>query len=303
MKRNLAFNLLRGIWNRGCSTNIPQIQPKRMEGKTALITGAATGIGEATARLFAAHGARVVVADVQEAAGSKLAAELGNGSEFVRCDVRSEEDVAAAVDRAVAAAEKRVLDVFHYNAGVLGALGPIDEMRMEDFDYTMSVNLRGAVLGVKHAARVMKPAKGGAILCTGSVASVLGGMGPHGYAVSKTAMVGLVRSAAVELRRFGIRVNMVSPDSVATPILGRALEKLELAADSSLAAAEQFVADTSLMGGRSLTTLDLARAALFLASEESGYVSGHNLVVDCGNTVTKPNDTALWYTVTMPAEN
>ncbi|GLJ55647.1 hypothetical protein SUGI_1195170 [Cryptomeria japonica] len=298
MKPNFTFNLLRQI-ARGFCTKPPQIKPKRMEGKTALIAGAATGIGEATARLFAAHGARVVVADVQEAAGERVAAELGNGAEFIRLDVRNEDEMAAAVDRAAAVAAGNVLDVFHYNAGILGAMGPINELRMEEFDHTMSVNLRGAVLGIKHAARVMKPANKGSIVFTGSVASVHGGLGPHCYSISKSAMVGLVRSTAVELRRFGIRVNMVSPDSVATSVLGRALEALEITADSSLGSAERYVESISLLRGHALGVFDVAHAVMFLACEESGYVSGQNLVVDCGNTVSKANDTAPWFTQTL----
>uniref|UniRef100_A0A0C9QNR5 TSA: Wollemia nobilis Ref_Wollemi_Transcript_15749_1113 transcribed RNA sequence n=1 Tax=Wollemia nobilis TaxID=56998 RepID=A0A0C9QNR5_9CONI len=285
---------------RGIATNVPPPNPKRLEGKTALITGAATGIGEATARVFAAHGARVVVADVQAEAGARLAAELGNGAAFVRCDVRNEDEVAAAVDKAVAVAATGALDVFYYNAGILGATGPIDALRMDEFDLTMGINLRGAVLGVKHAARVMKPAGKGSILCTGSVCSVIGGMGPHPYTISKAAMGGLVRSAALELRRFGIRVNMVSPDSVATPIMAHALEMLNLTDGFSMEAAERYVADVSQMGGRCLTSNDVAHAALFLASDECTYISGHNLVVDSANTVANPNENARWYTEHFP---
>lgn len=277
-------------------STIPPPTAKRLEGKMAIIIGAASGIGETTARLFAAHGARVLIADVQNA--QILAKELGNGSEFIQCDVRNEEQVAAAVDKGVLMGEGKV-DVFHHNAGILGAVGPIDETRMDEFDYTMAVNIRGAFLGVKHAARVMKPSKKGSIICTGSVAGSVGGLGPHAYTICKTALVGLVRSACVELRGFGIRVNMMSPDGVPTNILAQAVHMLE-DEPISLDLAEKKANEFSPLPDRSLNTLDVAQAALFFATEDSGFISGHNLLVDCGNTITKPYDNARWYTTHSP---
>lgn len=269
----------------------------RLEGKMAIIIGAASGIGETTARLFAAHGARVLIADVQDA--QNLAEKLGNGSQFIFCDVKKEDEVAAAVEKGVSMGDGRV-DVFHYNAGILGAVGPIDETRMPEFDYTMAVNLRGAFLGVKYAARVMKAAKKGSIICTGSVGGVVGGLGPHAYTISKTGLVGLVRSASVELRGFGIRVNMISPHSVPTQLLAQARRILDCK-PFSMELAEKKVKENSVMPDHWLNTLDVAQAALFLAAEEdSGYISGHDLVVDCGHTVTKPYDSARWYTTHSP---
>jgi NAD(P)-dependent dehydrogenase (short-subunit alcohol dehydrogenase family) len=183
----------------------------RFAGKVAVVTGGASGIGEATVRLFVEHGAFVVIADVNKEGGVRLAEELGEQAQFVSCDVRCEDEVAAVVDEAVR--WKGKLDVYHSNAGFVGALGSIEELNLAEFDETLAVNLRGAVVGIKHATRVMKPAGRGAIVCTGSTASVMGGLGPHSYSVSKTALTGLVRSTALELRGYGISVNMVSPDA------------------------------------------------------------------------------------------
>nr|PNR49428.1 hypothetical protein PHYPA_011324 [Physcomitrium patens] len=191
-------------------------------GKVVVVTGGASGIGEATARLFAKNGAYVVIADINTEGGSQLSSELGSQAQFVHCDVRKERDVASLVDEAVR--WKGKLDVYFSNAGFVGALGSIDELNLDDFDETLAVNLRGAVVGIKHATRVMKPVKSGAIVCTGSTASQMGGLGPHTYCVSKTALKGLVRSTALELRSYGIRVNMVSPDATATPMFQRVME-------------------------------------------------------------------------------
>eukprot|EP00252_Welwitschia_mirabilis_P002720 TRINITY_DN1267_c0_g3_i1.p1 TRINITY_DN1267_c0_g3~~TRINITY_DN1267_c0_g3_i1.p1 ORF type:complete len:323 (+),score=51.97 TRINITY_DN1267_c0_g3_i1:187-1155(+) len=278
--------------------NMCTVQPpkgKRLEGKTALVLGAAMGIGETTARLMAAHGARVFIADVEDA--STVAAEIGNGAEYIACDVRNEDEVAAAMDRATMMGG---LDVVHHNAGILGGVGPIDETHMDEFDYTLAVNLRGAMLGLKHAARVMKAReRGGSIVVTGSVATAVGGLGPHAYTVAKHGMLGLVRSAAVELRQHNIRVNMVSPDGVLTNLFVQAnsiYQGVEPNVESAMSTAMEF----SPIPGRCLTTLDVANAVLFLASEESSFMTAQNLLVDAGNTILMRNDQARWYKQHFP---
>eukprot|EP00249_Psilotum_nudum_P003958 c17475_g1_i1 orf=694-1386(+) len=216
---------------------------------------------------------------------------------FVHCDVTKEEDVSAAVDKAASLEGK--LDIVYCNAGILGAMGPIDELPKKEFENTLGVNLTGTVLTVKHAARVMKPIKRGSIVCTGSIASVVGGKGPHSYTISKSAIIGLVKCASVELRAHGIRLNMVSPDGVATPLFAHAIQALEnLTCTPELV--QQKIQTMSLLPGRCLNALDVAQAALFLASDESGYISGHNLLIDCGNSVTKANETVRWYTTSLP---
>lgn len=248
----------------------------------ALITGGASGIGECTARLFVQHGASVVVADIQDEAGARLCAELGEAaSSYIRCDVTSEPDVAAAVDHAVARFGK--LDIMFNNAGIGGAAcHSIRESTKEDFERVLSVNLVGPFLGTKHAARVMVPAgRGGCIIGTSSLASAMGGVASHAYTCAKRALVGLTENAAAELGRHGIRVNCVSPAAAATPLatgyVGLDGEAFELVMES-----------LANLKGVGLRVKDIAAAVLFLASDDARYVSGHNLLIDGGISVSTP---------------
>ena len=140
----------------------------RLAGKVAVITGGASGFGEATARLFVEHGAAVVLADIQDDKGAALAAGIGDAARYRHTDVTSEVDVAAVVDAAVSSFGR--LDVMFNNAGIVGAVGPIDETPLAEYEFTMAVLLRSVFLGMKHAARVMKPQGSGCILSTSSVA-------------------------------------------------------------------------------------------------------------------------------------
>lgn len=255
---------------------------KKLEGKVALITGGASGIGECTARLFVQHGASVVVADIQDEAGARLCAELGEAaSSYIRCDVTSEPDVAAAVDHAVARFGK--LDIMFNNAGIGGdGCHSVRDSTKEDFERVLAVNLVGPFLGTKHAARVM--GRGGSIFQTSSLSSVRSGMASAAYTCAKRGLVGLAENAAAELGRHGIRVNCVSPAGVATPLalgyLGLDGKEFEM----------QMEAIANLKGvGGGLRAEDIAAAVLFLASDDARYVSGHNLVVDGGISVASPS--------------
>ncbi len=250
----------------------------RLENKVALITGGASGIGEATVRLFAAEGARVVICDVQPEPGLALAKDLGDVVRFQETDVREEAQVAAAVDLAVS--EFGRLDCLFANAGIVGCVGPIDEMPMEEWDFTLSVNLRGAIVCMKHAARVMKPQRSGVILSTSSIAAIRGGLGPHAYTATKAALQGITRNLAAELGPDCIRVNCIAPGNMATEMIAGLVfsdtSKVDLIAEG--------LANSSPLPGRAGLPTDIASTALYLASEEGGYVSGQTLVVDGGLT-------------------
>jgi NAD(P)-dependent dehydrogenase (short-subunit alcohol dehydrogenase family) len=251
----------------------------RLSGKTAVITGGASGLGEATVRLFAEEGARVVIADVQDERGEAIAKELGEGVVYQRTDVSSEREIAELVDRANS--EFGRLDTMFNNAGIVGAIGPIDETPAEEYDATMAILLRGVFLGMKHAARVMKPQRSGTILCTSSIAGLQGGLGPHVYATAKAALVGLTRNVAAELAHFNIRVNCIAPGNMATPMVADVMSGNPEAVDVAV----QALANFSPIKGRPGLATDIAHAALWLSSDDSGYVTGQTLAVDGGLTV------------------
>ena len=251
---------------------------ERYEGQVAVITGAASGLGEATARLLVAEGGRVIIADYGEERGAAVAASLGDAARFVRCDVTSEDDVAAALDAAVATWGR--LDGAFANAGIVGVVGPIAETPMEDFDRTLAVLLRGVFVTVKHAARVMQSqGNGGSIVMTSSVAGVQGGLGPHAYSVAKSGVIGLARSAAAELAAHRIRVNAIAPGSIPTAMTAHVMSGDPEAVER---AAEGIGARSPL--GRSGHTADIAEAALYFLSHAGSYVTGQTLVVDAGLT-------------------
>jgi NAD(P)-dependent dehydrogenase (short-subunit alcohol dehydrogenase family) len=250
----------------------------RYDGKVALITGAASGLGEATARLLVAEGGRVIVADYSEDRGRSVADSLGENALFVRCDVTVEADVAAAADAAID--RWGCLDGAFANAGIVGVVGPIAETPMDDFDRTMAVLVRGVFITVKHASRVMQAAgNGGSIAMTSSIAGVRGGLGPHAYTLAKAGIIGLARSAAAELAHHRIRVNAIAPGSIPTAMTAHVMmgdpDALERTADR--------IGERSPLG-RPGSTLDIAEAVLYFFSDAGSYVTGQTLVVDAGLT-------------------
>ena len=250
----------------------------RVEGKVAVVTGAASGLGEATARLMHAEGASVILTDIQDDRGQRVAADLGDRARYLHCDVTSEPDVAQAVDEAVR--EFGRLDCMFNNAGIVGTQGGIDEIPLEEYEFTMAVLLRSVFLGMKHAARVMKPQCSGVILNTTSIGGLQGGLGPHVYGAAKGAVVALTKNVAAELGAWSIRVNAIAPGKILTPMNAANLTGDPEAMDQ---AREAFATRTPLRG-RIGEADDIAHAALWLASDDAGFVSGHILVVDGGLT-------------------
>ncbi|KAF5469809.1 hypothetical protein F2P56_010368 [Juglans regia] len=253
-------------------------------GKVALITGGATGIGESIARLFHKHGAKVCIVDLQDNLGQHVCDTLGGepNSCYFHCDVAKEDDVCRAVDFTVS--RFGTLDIMVNNAGLSGSPCPdICSADISEFEKLFDVNVKGVFLGMKHAARIMIPLKKGSIVSLCSVASAIGGLGPHAYTGSKHAVLGLTKNVAAELGLHGIRVNCVSPYAVLT---GLALAHLpeEERTEDAMAGFRDFTGSNANLQGVELTTDDVANAVLFLASDEARYVSGANLMVDGGFT-------------------
>ncbi len=251
----------------------------KLDGKVAVVTGAASGIGEATARLFHAEGALVVLSDIQDERGAAIAAELGERAAYCRADVTQEADIAALVDFAVA--RFGTLDVMYNNAGAQGVSAPIAKTPAEGFDATVALLLRSVFLGMKHAARVMLPRRTGNIISTASIAGLRTGNAPHIYSACKAAVIHLTRSVAMELGEQGIRVNCVCPGFIATGIFGSAfgLPPDAARALAPLMAPMQVHAQPLRHAGQ---PVDVAQAVLWLASDDARFVNGHALVVDGG---------------------
>ena len=242
----------------------------RLEGKVAIVTGGASGMGLGTVRRFVAEGAKVVVADLNSAKGDEVVTELGDRVRFARTDVSVEDDVAALVDLAVDAFGG--LDVMFNNAGIGGAFGPITELEADAWDETFAIDVRSVFLGTKHAARVMIAAgKGGSVINTASVAGLGGGAGPTAYSAAKAAVANLSVTTALELAPHRIRVNAICPGVIYTPLMH--------AGDAD--AADEWRAALQPWPDRGEPE-HIAGAAMFLASDDSIFVTGQNIVVDGG---------------------
>ena len=253
----------------------------RLAGKTAVITGGASGMGRSTALRFLAEGANVVVADFNQATGATLMQEteaLGFAGRivFIATDVALENDVEAALVLAVDTFGQ--LDIVFNNAGVGGAIGPLTETTTASWDYTMDVLAKGVFLGIKHAARIMRSqGTGGSIINTASIAALSGDAGPLVYSAAKAAVVSMTKSAAVELAQDRIRVNAICPGFIATPLAdGGKPEKIREIFSRSQPWPEYGRGD------------HIAGAALFFASDDSIFVTGDALVVDGGLTAAGP---------------
>jgi len=205
----------------------------RLEGKVALITGAASGIGRGTVDLFVKEGARVVAADVQDDKGARIEEQLGKSVRYVRCDVYDEAQIKNAVDVAVKTFGK--LDCLFNNAGAAGPIENADTVTAEGFDAVMHLHLRAALFGIKNAMPAMK-AQGGSIISTASIAGLQHGFGPLLYSIAKASIVHMSKVAAGQLAPFNIRVNCVCPGLIATPIFAKSIGMATQVADQTVSA-------------------------------------------------------------------
>ena len=247
----------------------------RLDGKVAVVTGGASGMGRATVELFLHEGARVLVADLNEENGRALLGDLdraglSDGVEFVRVDVAEETDVEAMVERARVCFGR--LDILFNNAGVGGAFGPITEIDVDDWDFTMAVLLRSVFLGIKHGARMLiDQGEGGSIINTASIAGLGGGGGPQAYSAAKAGVVSLSKTTAVELAKHRIRVNAICPGVIVTPLMDRGDPQKAAQRAKGL----QPWPDEGAVE-------DIAHAALYLSTDESRFTTGQTLTVDGG---------------------
>jgi NAD(P)-dependent dehydrogenase (short-subunit alcohol dehydrogenase family) len=261
-------------------------QAARLQDKVAIITGATSGIGEATARVFAAHGAKLLIAGRSQERGEALAQELkalyGDRFMFHAVNVIHDQQMGALVDATVERFGR--LDCLFNNAGA-GERSSVESVTEEEFDRVMRLLVGSAVFGMKHAARVMKTSGGGSIINNASIAAHRINQGGYLYSGAKAALSHLTRLAGVELGPWSIRVNAISPGAIATPIFWGGSTRAQSLSDSENAqkmAKLQSNLASATPTPRSGLADDIAYAALFLASDEGSYINCHDLVVDGG---------------------
>ncbi|RJF91254.1 SDR family NAD(P)-dependent oxidoreductase [Sphingomonas cavernae] len=260
---------------------------KELEGKVAVVTGGAGGIGRATAELFAAEGAKIVIADLDIEAGEALAASMGDAAVFQRTDVADAAQVQALVDKAVA--HFGGLHIMFNNAGMSCAPFPrfLDDT-LADFQRVMGVNLYGPMVGTQRAARHMKDHGGGVILNNASIAGMLAGQAMMTYRASKAGLIQFSKSAAIDLAQYGIRVNCLVPGHIRTELSSfrQADAEDEVAARVEVAVSDVYLSNQPLK--RRGLPQDVAEAALFLASDRARQITGITLPVEGGVTAGDP---------------
>lgn len=254
----------------------------RFPGKTVVVTGAASGIGAATARLFASEGATVFAADIDREGVARLIAENAGDIRFQPCDVTDTEAVRRLMDRA--GAETGGIDTVVGNAGAGGARAPIDEIEPDDWDRTFDLLLRSVAFGIRYAVPHMKGRRGASFVNISSVAAVGPGYSPSAYAVAKAGVLHLTKLAAADLARHAIRVNAVQPGFINTNIFTASLGMEGAMRDTARAAIRQMSSDAQPVA-RPGEPEDIANAVAFLASDAAGFVNGTSILVDGGLTL------------------
>jgi NAD(P)-dependent dehydrogenase (short-subunit alcohol dehydrogenase family) len=250
----------------------------RLDGKVAVITGATSGIGLRTAEVFAAEGAKVVVAGRRAAEGEALAKRLGPACLFRRTDVTIEADISGLIGEAVDKFGR--IDGLFNNAGGPAQTGGIEGLEADRFDTAMATLLRSVMLGMKHAAPHMRRQGSGSIINNGSIAGRLAGFSSSVvYGAAKAAVIHLTKCVAMELGEAGIRVNSISPGAIATGIFGKALGLSVEAAEKTPDVMREVYKSAQPIPRAGLPE-DIAHAAVFLASDESSFINGHDLVID-----------------------
>ena len=257
-----------------------------LDGKVAVITGAASGIGLASVEVFVERGARVIAADIQDDRGQALEDRFRGAVKYVHCDVHDECAIAAALGQAGEAFGG--LDILFSNAGAGGSIEPIETTSVEAWDRAQSLLIRSVFIGAKYAIPLMRERGGGAIVNTASIAGLQAGFGPVPYSTAKAAVIHFTKTAAAELARDKIRVNAICPGFIATSIFGGSLG---LSREQSAQMAEMLVQSGKAMQpvGRVGEGRDIAEAAAFLASDAASFITGTHLVVDGGITVGPPH--------------
>ncbi|MCM3588381.1 SDR family oxidoreductase [Mesobacillus maritimus] len=250
----------------------------RLDGKVAIVTGGAGGIGKETAKLFLQEGAKVLLVDLSEESLLKTKEELDNYGEImtVSSDVSHESDTVHYVKKAIEHFGK--IDIFFNNAGIEGTVAPLVEQTVENFDKVMNVNVRGVFLGLKHVLPIMMKQGSGSIINTSSVAGFMGWAGITPYVASKHAVIGLTKNAALEAASANVRVNSIHP----SPVNTRMMRFVEEGTSPGAAEVAKAAITKDIPLGRYGETSDIAKLVLFLASDESSFITGSQYRIDGG---------------------